>query len=116
MFAEHLPKFQRISRRTMFGIAAAAAVTALIVAMGVVAEGQVKSAQLREAQLADQRAALAQCLESARGAARASCALQGYTSGRGAGSAGQTSGSPLTVSRSAGHPPSQGLLGVALVR
>jgi hypothetical protein len=112
MFVEHLPKFERMSRRTMFGIAAVAAVSALIVAMAMVADGQVKKAQLREAQLADQRTAFVQCLETARGNARASCVPPGHASGR----SGQSPGSALAVSRSAAHPPSQGLVGVALVR
>lgn len=116
MFVEHLPKFERMSRRTMFGIAAVAAVSALIVAMAMVADGQVKNAQLREAQLADQRTAFAQCLETARGPARASCVPPGYASGRSRLGAGQSPGSALAVSRSAAHPPSQGLIGVALVR
>lgn len=94
MFAEYLPKFQRMSRRTVFGIAAAAVVTVLIGALALVADGQVKNAQLREAQLADQRMAVAQCLENTRGAARASCASQGYTSGRSKGSVGQTPAAP----------------------
>jgi hypothetical protein len=115
MFVEHLPKFERMSRRTMFGIAAVAAVTVLIVAMALVADGQVKNAQLREAQLADQRTAIAQCLENARGAARARCVPLGYGSGRSKPGIEQSPGSALAVSRSAAHPPSQRLLGVAVL-
>ena len=94
MFAEHLLKFQRISRRTAFGIAAAAVVTVLIGALAFVADGQVKNAQLREAQLADQHTAVAQCLANTRGAARASCALQDATSGRSQGSVGRAPAAP----------------------
>lgn len=76
MLSDQLQKFERISSRNLFLVAAVLVIVCQLVAMAMVADGQVKKAQLREAQISAQNIALASCFESSSRLDRNSCVPQ----------------------------------------
>lgn len=73
MFSDYLQKIDKVSNKTLFGLAAGLVILCQLIAMALVVDGQVKNAQLRNA---SERLAMLQCSQSSVGDARQSCIQQ----------------------------------------
>ncbi|OGA97560.1 MAG: hypothetical protein A3E79_08455 [Burkholderiales bacterium RIFCSPHIGHO2_12_FULL_61_11] len=73
MFSDHLQKIDKVSSKTLLGVAAGLVIVCQLIAMALVADGQVKNAQWRDA---SERIVMAQCRQSPMGGARQSCIEQ----------------------------------------
>ncbi|MBK5204808.1 MAG: hypothetical protein JJD98_05170 [Polaromonas sp.] len=73
MFSDHLQKIDKVSSKTLLGVAGGLVILCQLIAMALVVDGQVKNAQLRGA---SERIAMAQCRQSNMGGAWQSCIQQ----------------------------------------
>lgn len=76
MFSDHLRKIQRLPRKMLWLIVGGLAIVFQLGAVALLASGQVHKAQLREMQYATERSAIANCVDSNKGAARHACIRQ----------------------------------------
>lgn len=74
MFSDHLQKIDHASGKTLLLIAAGLVIVCQLVAIMLVSQGQVEKAQARETNRANQRTAIAWCMETSRGADLRTCA------------------------------------------
>ena len=73
MFSDHLQKIDQASGRTLLLIAGGLIIVCQLVAMVLVTQGQVEKAQARELMQANERTAIAWCVQSSRGAELRGC-------------------------------------------
>lgn len=74
MFSDHLQKIDHASGKTLLLIAGGLMIFCQLVAMMLVSQGQVERAQARETNRANQRTAIAWCMDNSRGAELRACA------------------------------------------
>ncbi len=76
MFSTHLPKANTVPRDYIYLGMGLLLIVGMLIAIASVASGQVKKAQMRDWLQASQRSAVANCVETTRGAALNNCIQQ----------------------------------------
>jgi hypothetical protein len=76
MFSSHLPPLQSSPRNFLMLGAGVLLIVGLLAGIAAVAQGEVRKAKLRDTVLVSQRVAVAQCVETTRGAELNACIIQ----------------------------------------